>query len=136
VPPAWSLGRRTREDLVDQSSMRDISHARQWVPAVTCELSRDSSRVRDSTCKQLEEQTAQRIDVGASGDRVTVDLLRSCIVQRPQPMTGVRQPALRRGLARKAEVREVAVLVLTGSREQDVGRFDVAMHKPGGVGSI
>ena len=89
--------------------------------------------VRGPAGEGLEQDAAERVDVGARSDRHSLDLLRCRVVDRAHPRAGARQPADRAGVLRQAEVGQIYV-VLAG--QQDVGRLDVAMDQVALVRSV
>ncbi len=76
--------------------------------------------------ERLEEQAAERVDVGGRPDRLAADLLGRRIVERADEEAGARE-ASRAGALRDPEVREVDAPGLF--LDQHVRRLDVAMHE-------
>ena len=85
---------------------------------------------RELTRERLEENDAQRVDVGAAVHRFPGDLLGSQVVGCADHGPGPRAPVPRER-PRHAEVGDERP-VLRG--HQDVGRFQVPVHDPGRVG--
>ena len=93
----------------------------------------DVARVGSMPGQALEEQTPERVHIGALVDGIALDLFRRDVVDRSDELARLREPAHRHGPLRQAEVRHVGVVV---GREQDVRRLHVAMDEPSRVGGI
>ncbi len=85
---------------------------------------------RELARERLEENDSQRVDVSAAVHRFSGDLLGGQVVGRPDHGPGPRAPVSRKR-SRHAEVGDERP-VLGG--DEDVGRFQVPVHDPGGVG--
>ena len=129
------LRQRARERRVDLGTQARARRARRGRRVVHVREQPRGGRPaeRGLPGQRLEGQAAQRVDVGARVGRLAEDLLGRRVVDGADPLPGQGQPALRRGLAREAEVGEVGLLVLAGAGEQDVGGLDVAVHDAGAV---
>ena len=89
------------------------------------------ARKRRLTGQRLEEQAAERIDVGSAVDLAAADLLGSDVVERAEQLS-IGGSAIGHAL-RETEVREVAVLPAILPVDQHVRRLDVAMDEPAPV---
>ncbi len=80
--------------------------------------------------ERVEEQAAERVDVRARVDALAADLLGRDVVERADPVAGLRAAGDRQRVLREPEVRQVDVVV---GGQQDVRGLDVAVHEAGGV---
>ena len=81
----------------------------------------------------LEQDAAERVDVGASVDLPALSLLRGRVADRADELARGRQPGDRARVLGEPEVGEVDVverLRRSPVDEQDVGRLDVAVDEP------
>jgi hypothetical protein len=115
-------GRQLRPDLREtwRQLVQVREHDRQLALAVEGALPRET----------LEENAAERVDVGAPVDRAALDLLGRHVVDRADETALAGQAAHRRDVPREAEVADVGTLALVGLRDEDVARLDVAVHEP------
>ena len=91
------------------------------------------ARERHPAGEHVEQHAAERVDVGARVDVAAADLLRRDVVERPDPVAGLR----RARLERTWRVSPKSVRYAWSSpAEQHVGRLDVAVHEPGGVRGV
>ena len=89
--------------------------------------------VRRLSGQRLEQQAAERVDVGARVDALVDDLLGRHVLGARDDGPRTCQVAFRVGLLCEPEVAEVHVVA---AREEDVGRLDIAMHQAAGVGGV
>ena len=85
---------------------------------------------RPTPCEALEEDAAERVDVGAAVDVAALDLLGRDVVDRADEAAIRRQAARRGKMAGEAEVAHVRVLCIRFLAEEDVRRLHVAVHEP------
>jgi hypothetical protein len=83
--------------------------------------------------QRLVEHAGQRVDVGAAIDLLALDLLRRDVGDRAHEGLLSGQAARARGVLGQPEVRQVRVVV---AADQDVGRLDVAVDQPVGMGLV
>src|SRR5215211_8185764 len=78
--------------------------------------------------EQLVEDAPERVDVRAMvWVRARLDLLGGDVVDGADELTGLRQPALRAGVPREAEVGEVAVVAPAALDDEHIPRLDVSV---------
>ena len=83
--------------------------------------------------QELEEDAAERVDIGAAVDLAALDLLRRDVVDRPDEAALARQAADRRDVPCKSEVADVCVFAVRPRRDEDVPRLHVAVDEAGAV---
>ena len=88
---------------------------------------------RGATGEAVEEDTAERVDVGTPVDRKALDLLRRCVVDGPEERARAASALWTRPLG-EPEVAEVEVA--SGLRDEDVRRLHVAVEQSFGVRGI
>ncbi len=93
------------------------------------------ARERDAAGERVEEDAAERVDVGARVGLLAADLLRRGEVGGADELARAGEAAGGRGVLGEPEVGEVRVLLpLVG--DQDVRRLDVAMDEPAPVRGV
>ena len=113
------LGRRLGDDVVEGGHELGARRAglRRRVADVRPELGDVAVlRVGDLAGQHLVEDAAQRVDVGATVDRVALDLLGGDVVGGPHPQAGPRQASGRPRALGQPEVGEVGVGVRASRR--------------------
>ena len=130
------LGQRLRDDLGELRGAvgAELGHGRRRL----VDVGHDHRHVlvlaeRRPAGEALEQDAAERVDVGASVDLPALGLLRRRVADRADELAGGRQPADRAGVLGEPEVGEVDVierLRRSPVDEQDVGRLDVAVDEP------
>src|SRR5207302_1988735 len=85
----------------------------------------------NGSCQTFIEHTSKRIDVRASVEGLSLDLLGSAVVNCSCEPTMAGDSLICRKPFCKAEVREIRVRLISVRffRDQDVGRLHVAMYK-------
>ena len=89
--------------------------------------------VGDLAGEHKAEQAAERVHVHARVHPLAADLLRRDVVERPDPVAGLRRARSRERVLGEPEVGQVHVVLGT---EQDVRGLDVAVHEPGVVRGV
>ena len=130
-----ALGHRPGDDVVELR--RDVRHqlagARRLLLRVGPEL-RDGLVAREGhlTGQEVEEDAAERVDVGAGVDGLALELLGRDVVGGADPLTRRRHLPAAGHVLDEAEVGQVGVLV----GHHHVGRLDVAVDEPALVGGV
>ena len=139
VPLGRRLGERRLEDGVERGGQ---------VCAVVGELRRRIVQVREDhrqlalaverrgAGEALEEQAAERVDVGPAVDLAALDLLGRDVVDRADEAAIARQAADGGDVARQAEVADEGVLALRSVRDENIAGLDVAVDEPGPVRGV
>jgi len=83
--------------------------------------------------KCVEENAAERIDIGPGPDPLAPDLLRRHVVEGPQQVFRDRSLGIREQALGQTEIGQVGVVA---GRQQDVRGLDVAMDEPLVVGRV
>ena len=87
--------------------------------------------------QQHERRARQRVLIRARVDSLPLDLLGRAVNRRPQEVTRSGQAGRRQRTFRQPEIRQVHMIGPTGPRiHQHVGRLDITVHQPGGMGGI
>ena len=88
---------------------------------------------RDLARERVVQEAAERVDVGAGVDPLAADLLGRDVVERADPVAGLRRARDRERVLGEPEVGQVDVVL---GAEQDVRGLDVAMDEAGGVRGV
>ena len=125
------LGQRASDHAIERPRHAGrVRRARRRIVQVRQHRRRDRvAQERRSAGERREQHAAERVHVRAGVVRAGVELLRGHVVDGAEEVAGGRQPRVRAGEAREAEVGQVRVVVA----EEHVGGLDVAMHEPGGM---
>ncbi len=84
---------------------------------------------RRLTRQALEEDAAERVDVGAEVERPSLDLLRGDVVGSPGEMADLRRSSVGSDVLREPEVAQIAVLAASFAGDEDVAGLDVAVDQ-------
>ena len=131
-----SLLRRLRqgfdENGVEADRQVGIEHARgRWILGDMAPEDRQRAlpAERRLTRQTLEQDTAERVDVGAEVERPSPDLLRGDVVGCPGEMAGLGRSSVGGDVLRETEVAQVAVLAASLRRHEDVARLHIPVHQ-------
>ena len=133
------LGQRTADDVVERrrDSAPGLARSGRGVVDVGPELG-DVILAGEGNAAghRLEEQAAEGVDVGARVDALAGDLLGGRVVERPDPLPGLREALGALDALGQAEIGQEGVIAPAGRREQHVGRLDVAVDESVGVRGV
>ena len=97
-----------------------------WAKTTESSLSRSKGR---APAEALEEDAAERVDVGAAVDVAALDLLGRDVVDGADEASVGRQAAGRRKVSGESEIADVGVLSGRGVGDEDVSRLHVPMDE-------
>ena len=139
VPLVRRLRQRGREDGVER--LRELGPHLGEARRRLVQVGEDDRQLalaleRPRAGEALEEDAAERVDVGAAVDRAALDLLGRDVVDRPDEAAVAGQAADRRDVPGEAEVADVRVLAVRVRRDEDVAGLHVAVDEPGRVRGV